>query len=100
MSKLDITKQEALELTWVGGADLASGDTVEVVSTDILAIKRWTSLNRIVVKRLSDGKFFADTYEQGLTEGQEESPWEFDEPNFVEVFPVEKTVTVYEEKEE
>jgi hypothetical protein len=31
----------------------------------------------------------------GATECQDESPWEYDEPNFIEVIPVEETIIVY-----
>ena len=47
----------------------------------------------VVIQRLSDKKFFAGRY----LYGQYEDPWkDEDEAEFTQVFPVEKTVIVYE----
>lgn len=40
--------------------------------------------------------FFYDGYSEGVTESQDEMPWEFTTPEFVEVFPIEKTIVTYE----
>ena len=57
---------------------------------------RWSIIYEIVVKRLSDGKFFQDAYKVGATESQDEGPYEYSNPNFTQVFPIEKTFIVYE----
>lgn len=67
----------------------------ETVESNIVDTSRWSIINDIVIKRKSDGKFFRDEYSVGATESQEESPYEYSEPNFSEVFPVETKVIVY-----
>lgn len=62
---------------------------------DLVDTSRWSEIHDVVIKRRSDGKFFIDSYSVGATEMQEERPWEYSEPNFVECVPVEKTVIVY-----
>ncbi|MDP2692448.1 MAG: hypothetical protein Q8O88_02275 [bacterium] len=88
--KLTLTPEEAREILW--GDD----DRFEVVEDEIVGKRRWSVDHRIVIKRLSDGKFFADYYSRAITEIQDEQPWEYTEPNFVEVFPVEKKIVVYQ----
>jgi len=67
-----------------------------LVETEQLTNSRWSLHYRTVVKRTADGKFFATVYSKGATEYQEERPFDNDPPVFTEVFPVEKTITVYE----
>jgi len=88
--KLAVTKSEA--------RDLISGDLdgYETVYDKVVDTTRWSIITEIVVRRLSDGKFFSDTYSSGATEQQWESPYDNDEPNFTEVFPVEKVIISYE----
>lgn len=88
--KLELTRDEALEAI--------SGDLegFELVSENIVSQSRWSTRYKVVIQRLSDGKFFSDKFSRGSTEYQDESPWEYDKPNFTEVFSVEKTVIVYE----
>lgn len=68
----------------------------ELVSDDITDTTRWSVLHYVVFK--FDGKFYATGYSEGATEYQDESPFEYepDEIECKEVFPVEKTITVYE----
>lgn len=92
--KLDIDKEQAREIVW--GED----DDFEIMQDEIVDNRRWSIDHRIVVKRKSDGRFFADTYSVGATENQDESAYEYSEPNFQEVFPIERTVISYEHKAE
>ena len=87
---LTLTKEEAREAIW----DELEG--FEEVSDTLVDTTRWSEIHDIVIKRLSDGKFFMDSYSVGATEMQDESPYEYTEPNFVECKPVEKTVITYE----
>ncbi len=88
--KLTITRDEAL--------DMLNGDhpDYETVHDEISGKRRWSVDHWLVVKRKSDGRFFADGYSVGATESQDERPWEYDEPNFTEVFAKQITTTVYE----
>ena len=88
--KLALTKDEA--------RDLIRGhlDGYEAVKEEIVDTSRWSITTEIVVRRLSDGKFFADSYSEGATEQQDEWAYDNDDPNFTEVFPVEKVIISYE----
>jgi hypothetical protein len=90
-------EREILVLTKGQGRELIWGDLpdYETVSDDIVENTRWSLVHEIIVKRKSDGKFFRDYYREGATEMQEERPFENDDPDFKEVFPVEKTIIVY-----
>lgn len=88
--KLNITKQQAREIIWGDSAEF------EIISDDIIDNSRWSIIHEIVVKRIIDGKFFRDHYQRGSTEQQDESPYEYSEPDFREVFPKLKTITIYE----
>jgi hypothetical protein len=91
-------KREKLKLTREEALDIISDDhnEFEVVVNEIQGTSRWSEHHYIVVKRKSDNKYFADSYSKGLTEMQDESPYEYNDPTFTEVFLKEKTITKYE----
>lgn len=88
--KLQLTKEEAQAIVWEDTSEY------ETISDEVVDTRRWSADHEIIIKRLSDGKFFADNYSVGLTEMQDESPYEYSDPDFTEVFQVEKTIIVYE----
>lgn len=90
--------KEVLTLTRDEACEILDGDNdkFEVIQDKIISKNRWSIINKLIIKRVSDGKFFCDRYSVGATESQDESPWEHNEPQFTEVFPVEKKVIVYE----
>lgn len=88
--KLQLTKEEAQAIVWEDTSEY------EIISDEVVGTRRWSADHEIIIKRLSDGKFFADGYSVGLTEMQDESPYEYSDPDFTEVFAVEKTIIVYE----
>lgn len=90
-AKLELTKDEARDIIWQDNED-----GVELIVDDLIDTTRWSEVHNVVIKK--DGRFYQDTYSVGATEMQDESPWEYSEPCFTEVFPVEKTVIVYKEK--
>jgi len=57
---------------------------------------RWSTFHRRVF--IHDGKYYLTHYSCGSTESQDESPYEHedDEIECEEVFPIEKTIIVYE----
>lgn len=89
--KLELTGQDARYILWE-----EKSDEYEIVRKELTDTSRWSVHYELIIKRKSDGKLFRDYYSVGATESQDEQPWEYDEPNFIEVFPVEKTVIVYE----
>ena len=70
----------------------------EDVSNVLVKHNRWS----VTYERIFgwEGRFYKTRYNVGATENQSECPYEY-EPEEIEcpeVFPVEKTVTVYEER--
>lgn len=68
----------------------------ETISDKIVGKSRWSVRNRRVFKW--EGKYYETAYSYGATEGQDESPYEYEpaEIECKEVFPKEITITVYE----
>lgn len=89
--KLNISKDDALEF--------ALGDNAEgfkLIEDKLVDTSRWSEIHEIVIQRNSDGKFFKDSYSVGATEQQDEQPWEYEDPDFTEVFKKEVTTFIYE----
>ena len=93
-----MTDREKLKLTGEEGRSIIYEDheDFELVRSEIVDNTRWSAVYEDVYQRLSDKKFFKTTYRKGATEMQDERPYEYVEALFYEVFPVEKTVLVYE----
>lgn len=93
-----MTEREKLVLTPEEGRSIVydDHDDFELISKEITDTSRWSIFYENIYKRISDGKFFKTNYSEGATEHQDESPYEYDDAVFEEVFPVEKTVIVYE----
>ena len=66
------------------------------VELSFLEVTRWAIVYRRVFK--FQEKFYESIYSVGATECQDERPYEYDpdEIECKEVFPVQKTITVYE----
>jgi hypothetical protein len=95
-----IKMPEELQLTSKEGRMIVYGDSEDfnIVEEKITSVSRWSIHYRIVIARKTDGKFFVGTYSKGATESQEEHPFDYSEPNFVEAVAVSKNITVYEKK--
>ena len=78
--------------------ELDSNILAEIVEDTIVGTGRWTITHRIVF--LFGNQFYTRTYNVGATEYQDEGPFEFEDDwvECPEVFEVQKTITVYEEK--
>lgn len=68
----------------------------KTIESDIVDHSRWSVGHRRVFE--FEGKFYLTFYSRGATESQDESPYEYDDEEIEcqEVFPVQKTITVYE----
>lgn len=64
------------------------------VEDEIVETSRWSELHRIVFQAEDDGKFYEATYSQGLTEYQDETPWEY-EKQIVAKAVVKRKVLIY-----
>jgi hypothetical protein len=72
-------------------------DTIyEVISNEIVDTSRWSYMSELIIKTISDGRFWRSYYSQGATESQDESPYEYGDAKFEEVFPKQIEITVYE----
>ena len=87
--KLNLTVEEGRTIIY---EDSEEYDVIEDVIDDTT---RWSENHTIVIQRKSDGKYFTDWYSVGLTEMQDERPYDNINPNFTEVFPISKTITAY-----
>lgn len=87
--KLVLTKDEARMIVYEDHADFI------VVSDDIVSTTRWSEIHDIVIQQIHNGKFFKGEYSTGATEEQDEQPFSYDDPDFLEVVAMEKTVTYY-----
>ena len=86
-----LTREQAQGLAW-NEADPEWGLTVEL--NEQVDNLRWSSVHRLIVKD-GAGKFWEATYTQGLTENQDERPFEYETE--VEFREVEKVpVITYE----
>ena len=72
---------------------------VDVISTELIDSSRWSLQYRRVF--LYEDRFYETYFSRGATEQQDEHPYEYDEDEIEcnEVFPIEKTIIVYEQKE-
>ena len=79
----------------VGSEFEEGGHTFKVVASEQIESRRWVSVHEVVVK--IDDKFFQTCYERGLTEYQDQAPFEDydDVVPFHRVMPREKTVIEY-----
>lgn len=94
MAKLTMTAEEA--------RDVLYGDSTEytVVEDKFIEATRWSLCSSLVIRRECDGTYWRTKYRTGATEYQDEQPFDYTDPVFVEVRPVKQTITVYEEMEE
>lgn len=95
---LTMTDRETIKLTGDEGRSIVyeDHDDFKLVTSKIVDVTRWSIVHEDVYQRLSDKKFFKTTYRKGATEMQDERPYEYVDAVFEEVFPVEKTIVVYE----
>lgn len=68
----------------------------KTIYQEIVDHRRWSVDHRRVFE--FEGKFYVTFYSVGATESQDERAYEYDEDEIecAEVFPVQKTITVYE----
>ena len=90
-------ERKTLTLTPDDARDLTYGDLegFEIIKDEIVENTRWSILHDLIVKK--DDEFYLVEYSVGATEEQDERPFEYDiEVVLKQVFPVTKTIVVYE----
>lgn len=70
-------------------------DEYKIISKELVEKNRWSTSIDIIVQRISDGKYFFTSYEEGNTENQEVDAF-CDKAEFTEVFKITKTIEVFE----
>lgn len=85
--KLFLTKQQALDILKKDDQDF------KIVQNEYEVYKN-RRLHWLVIQRITDGKFFADRYEE-VRGDSDIQPWEDHQPDFEEVFPIEKKIIEY-----
>ena len=85
-----LTKTDVTELIYGGGPE-----DWEVVENKIASTSRWSAHKSLVIKHKPSGKYYATGYSEGLTEIQDEQPFDYSEPKFEEVVPKNKLVVEY-----
>lgn len=88
---MKIAKETAQELAWA-----KEHDGFKVIERNLIDHSRWSVSYSLVIEKY--GHFYSCGFSRGATECQDESPFEYenDPIEFEEVFPVQKTITVYE----
>jgi len=86
-------------ILWESGKDENGIKVAKLMSDEIYDTSRWSQLHELVFQDLETEKFYRVCYSKGLTEYQEEDPFQFQEngAECVEVEQVEKVVLVWEE---
>jgi len=90
-AKLEISREDAQDLAY----DDHDGSIYEVVVNKTIDTTRWSIIRELVIKTLSDGRYWKDTYSIGATESQDETAFEYSDPEFLEVFPTTVETVVY-----
>lgn len=94
---MNLTKELCRELIFEGSLPTDEyGDNAYVVLEDnIVENTRWSILHEVIVHCKPENSFWRGHYSVGATEYQDEQPWEYDDPQWVQVWPHEVTTTVY-----
>lgn len=92
-------KEDLIELSYCTDPNDGFND-FKVVSNEMVGRSRWL-INYELIFRHNEG-FYRTRYSLGATESQDYSPYEYepDEIECEEVFPVEKTITVFKSKKQ
>ena len=106
---MKFSKEFLQEMTYEDEMDLVSGDfngfviesmSVKNVQKEVVNTGRWSIIYEQVfsVTKNDETKYYKTGWSEGATENQDESPYEYEEDmiEVSEVFPVEKTIVVYE----
>ena len=87
---IGLTKDNLLDLVWHLSSDV---EGLSLISDQITDTSRWSIHHDVIFE--FNGKFYFTFYSEGATEYQDESPWEYGDPELTEVVPEERTITVY-----
>lgn len=88
-----------MKLTAEEACEIIDGDHEdwEKVQKTITGKSRWSIHRQGIFRHLPTGKLYKLEWSEGATEQQSEEPFQYADPELIEVQAVEKVVTVYEE---
>ncbi len=91
------TPRAKINLTAEKARSILDGDEpgYRIIRDEQCGHRRWSVDHELVIQSVVDNRFWRGYYSVGATESQDESPWEHDEPDFTEVFPVEQVTIAY-----
>lgn len=88
--KKEFPKDDMRELVW---ESVGSGfEGYELVAIEDQGTSRWSSLHRMIFRH--EGELWAVSYSKGLSETQDEQPFEYSDAIATRVKPVERVVTL------
>lgn len=78
--------------------NIEDNENVEIISTEFSELEKWSISYRRIFK--FEDKIYETYFSKGATKLQDIDPYEYDDDEIdcAEVFPVEKTIIVYEIK--
>jgi hypothetical protein len=88
--KMKLSKEEACEII---NDDHEEWDTIKIQTN---GNSRWSIRKSGIFKHLPTGKFYELEWSQGATEHQDERPFQYSDPDPIEVHQVERVMIVYE----
>lgn len=97
-----LTNAECCEMVWESVYDPDENydnPRYKVVQDTLEDQNRWSAMHSLVVVDTVENKYYETYYQKGLTEYQDESPFEQTDPKWEEVVPVETTVITYQKKD-
>ena len=98
--KTKLFSQKYLQnILWESGLDENGIKAAKSMSDEIYDTSRWSEHHELVFQDLETEKFYQVCYSKGLTEYQDEDPFQFEEDGSkcTEVKQVEKVVLVWEQ---
>lgn len=87
---MEISREEARNMVYEDHEDWVKIEEIPIKQS------RWSVLYEGIFQHLPTGKFYQTSWRVGATEMQDESPFEYDDPELTEVRQVEKLVKVWE----
>lgn len=88
-NQLICSQEEAREIIW------GDNENFDIVYKKIIDTSRWSHHYECVVQHNNDGSFWMTYYSVGATEQQDEAPFEYTDPVFELVRPVEVRTIEY-----
>ena len=87
---MKLSKEDARMVIWDDHEDFTE------IESRVTSTTRWSIHNEGIYLHNPSGKHYKLEWSEGATEYQEEIPFEYNDPELIEVRPVSKTITAWE----